>query len=252
MYKKNLCFFLIVCAISLASCNTTSLTSNSDPLELMNRKIFRANDAVDQAVLRPVSLFYRKSTPQLLQNDIENFLQWLDTPNILVNNLLQGNFNQAETTLKYFFLQSFHLGHVDLNITYGINFQNEDFGQTLGSFGVQPGPYLVLPLLGPTNVRDSIGRAIDVFLNPFNYVGTEGSRTIFSATRGSFEALTFRTKYSSQIDELRENSIDYYARVKTIYNQRRNASINNKMTENSPETTESIDAFDDQFLKLLD
>jgi phospholipid-binding lipoprotein MlaA len=246
MYKKTLCFYLIVCAISLVSCNTTNLISNSDPLELLNRKIFRANDTVDQTVLRPVSFFYRESTPQLLQNDIENFLQWLDTPNALVNNLLQGNFNQAETTLKYFFLQSFHLGHVDLN------FQNDDFGQTLGSFCVQPGPYLVLPLLGPTNVRDSIGRAIDVFLNPFNYVGTEGSRTIFSATRGSFEALTFRTKYSSQIDELRENSIDYYARVKTIYNQRRNASINNKMTENSPETTESIDAFDDQFLKLLD
>ena len=100
MYKKTLCLYLIVCAISLASCNTTSLTSNSDPLELMNRKIFRANDAVDQAVLRPVSLFYRKSTPQLLQNDIENFLQWLDTPNALVNNLLQGNFHQAETTLN--------------------------------------------------------------------------------------------------------------------------------------------------------
>ena len=75
---------------------------------------------------------------------------------------------------------------------------------------------------------------------------------MFSGTRGAFEALTFRAKYSKQIDELRENSIDYYTRVKTTYSQRRNASINNGKIENSPETTETIDAFDNQFLKLLD
>ena len=252
MYKKIICVFLLLISISLTSCNTTSLDFNSDPLELINRKVFSANDAVDQALLRPVSLVYRRITPKLLQNDIDNFLQWLDTPNALVNNLLQGNFNQAETTLKYFLMQSFYLGHVDLKATYGLTFQSEDFGQTLGSFGFQSGPYLVLPLLGPTNLRDSVGRAVDVFLNPLNYLGTESSRTVFSGTRGALEALTFRAKYSKQIDELRGNSIDYYTRVKTIYNQRRNASINNGMIENSPEKTETIDAFDDQFLKLLD
>tara|TARA_B100000700_G_scaffold50588_1_gene53737 strand:+ start:199 stop:957 length:759 start_codon:yes stop_codon:yes gene_type:complete len=252
MYKKIICVFLLLISISLTSCNTTSLDFNSDPLELINRKVFSANDAVDQALLRPVSLVYRRITPKLLQNDIDNFLQWLDTPNALVNNLLQGNFNQAETTLKYFLMQSFYLGHVDLKATYGLTFQSEDFGQTLGSFGFQSGPYLVLPLLGPTNLRDSVGRAVDVFLNPLNYLGTESSRTVFSGTRGALEALTFRAKYSKQIDELRGNSIDYYTRVKTIYNQRRNASINNGMIENSPEKTETIDAFDDQFLKFLD
>tara|TARA_Y100001978_G_scaffold63083_1_gene56620 strand:- start:143 stop:901 length:759 start_codon:yes stop_codon:yes gene_type:complete len=252
MYKKLICVFLLLISISLTSCNTTSLEFNSDPLELINRKVFSANDAVDQALLRPVSLVYRRITPKLLQNDIDNFLQWLDTPNALVNNLLQGNFNQAETTLKYFLMQSFYLGHVDLKATYGLTFQSEDFGQTLGSFGFQSGPYLVLPLLGPTNLRDSVGRAVDVFLNPLNYLGTESSRTVFSGTRGALEALTFRAKYSKQIDELRGNSIDYYTRVKTIYNQRRNASINNGMIENSPEKTETIDAFDDQFLKFLD
>ena len=252
MYKKIICVFLLLISISLTSCNTTSLDFNSDPLELINRKVFSANDAVDQALLRPVSLVYRRITPKLLQNDIDNFLQWLDTPNALVNNLLQGNFNQAETTLKYFLMQSFYLGHVDLKATYGLAFQSEDFGQTLGSFGFQSGPYLVLPLLGPTNLRDSVGRAVDVFLNPLNYLGTESSRTVFSGTRGALEALTFRAKYSKQIDELRGNSIDYYTRVKTIYNQRRNASINNGMIENSPEKTETIDAFDDQFLKFLD
>ena len=252
MYKKIICVFLLLISISLTSCNTTSLQFNSDPLELINRKVFSANDAVDQALLRPVSLVYRRITPKLLQNDIDNFLQWLDTPNALVNNLLQGNFNQAETTLKYFLMQSFYLGHVDSKATYGLTFQSEDFGQTLGSFGFQSGPYLVLPLLGPTNLRDSVGRAVDVFLNPLNYLGTESSRTVFSGTRGALEALTFRAKYSKQIDELRGNSIDYYTRVKTIYNQRRNASINNGMIENSPEKTETIDAFDDQFLKFLD
>ena len=252
MYKKIICVFLLLISISLTSCNTTSLDFNSDPLELINRKVFSANDAVDQALLRPVSLVYRRITPKLLQNDIDNFLQWLDTPNALFNNLLQGNFNQAETTLKYFLMQSFYLGHVDLKATYGLTFQSEDFGQTLGSFGFQSGPYLVLPLLGPTNLRDSVGRAVDVFLNPLNYLGTESSRTVFSGTRGALEALTFRAKYSKQIDELRGNSIDYYTRVKTIYNQRRNASINNGMIENSPEKTETIDAFDDQFLKFLD
>ena len=252
MYKKFVRCCILLGSISLTSCNTTSLEFHADPLELINRKVFTANDTVDQALLRPVSLFYRRITPKLLQNDIDNFLQWLETPNALANNLLQGNFNQAETTLKYFLLQSFYLGHVDLKAKYGLNFQSEDFGQTLGSYGFQSGPYLVLPLLGPTNLRDSIGRAVDVFLNPLNYLGTESSRTVFSGTRGAFEALTFRAKYSKQIDELRENSIDYYTRVKTTYSQSRNASINNGKIENSPETTETIDAFDDQFLKLLD
>ena len=72
----------------MGSCNTTSLEFHVDPLELINRKVFSANDTVDQALLRPVSLFYRRITPKLLQNDIDNFLQWLETPNALANNLL--------------------------------------------------------------------------------------------------------------------------------------------------------------------
>ena len=112
------------------------------------------------------SLFYRRITPKLLQNDIDNFLQWLETPNALANNLLQGNFNQAETTLKYFVLQSFYLGHVDLKAKYGLNFQSEDFGQTLGKWGVDQGPYIVLPFLGPTTVRDGLSRGIDSVIYP--------------------------------------------------------------------------------------
>ena len=100
MYKTIARYCLLLSIISLGSCNTTSLDFHDDPLELINRKVFSANDTVDQALLRPVSLFYRRITPKLLQNDIDNFLQWLDTPNALANNLLQGNFNQAETTLK--------------------------------------------------------------------------------------------------------------------------------------------------------
>ena len=114
MYKKFIRCCILLGSISLTSCNTTSLEFHADPLELINRKVFTANDTVDQALLRPVSLFYRRITPKLLQNDIDNFLQWLETPNALANNLLQGNFNQAETTLKYFILQSFYLGHIDL------------------------------------------------------------------------------------------------------------------------------------------
>ena len=81
MYKKIARHCLLLSIISLGSCNTTSLDFHDDPLELINRKVFSANDTVDQALLRPVSLFYRRITPKLLQNDIDNFLQWLDTPN---------------------------------------------------------------------------------------------------------------------------------------------------------------------------
>ena len=79
MYKKIIHYCLLLSSISLISCNTTSLEFHDDPLELLNRKVFSANDTVDQALLRPVSLFYRRITPKLLQNDIDNFLQWLDS-----------------------------------------------------------------------------------------------------------------------------------------------------------------------------
>ena len=214
--------------------------------------MFALNDAVDQAILRPTAIIYKEAVPALIQNDIKNVLRWLDIPNVLANNLLQGDLAQAQSTLKYFVAQSASLGTLDIEQVYEIAFRDEDFGQTLGVYGIKGGPYLVLPLLGPTNVRDAVGRTVDVFLNPLTHLGPWAGRTVFKLTKGSLEALSFRAGYGDQIDELRSNSLDYYAKVKSIYEQRRNTSINNGKVSKDLPAADTMDAFDGQFLKLLE
>jgi len=242
---------LIGSYIFIPACKPATDLSQSDPIEPFNRKVFTFNDALDQTILRPAALAYKETVPKLLRQDIANFLRWLDTPSILANNLMQGDLQQATKTLKGFVLQSVSLGSIDPELDYGLSYRDEDFGQTLGVYGVEGGAYLVLPLLGPTNLRDTVGRTVDVFLNPLTYIGPESGRTIFKLTKGSLEALTFRAGYFNEIDELRADSIDYYARVRTIYGQKRRAAINNgKIPRNLP-PADSIDAFDGQFLKLL-
>src|SRR6185295_2330405 len=144
---------------------------NHDPLEGMNRGIFWFNDEVDQHVLEPVAEGWDKITSDAVKNSVSNFFQNLRFPINAVNNLLQGKPGQSASEVGRFAVNTTvgMFGFFDPASVWGLEPHHEDFGQTLGCWGVPPGPYLVLPLLGPSNPRDTVGLVADSMCSVQHY-----------------------------------------------------------------------------------
>jgi phospholipid-binding lipoprotein MlaA len=197
-----------------------------DPLEPMNRAIFRFNDTVDRAVLEPVARGYRYVTPEPVRGSVRNFLGNLRSPVIFANDLLQGEGERAGVTLSRFMINtSLGLaGLFDVAGPLGYQQHEEDFGQTLGSYGLKPGAYLMLPFLGPSNVRDAGGRVGDYFIDPFNSccIGTTERYARFGTG-----TVSDREQAIEVVDDLRRNTLDMYSTVRSAYSQRRAAQIRN-------------------------
>ncbi|MEY3253406.1 MAG: hypothetical protein RL227_2379, partial [Pseudomonadota bacterium] len=161
----------LLCALALGGCATTGGTpSPGDPWEGFNRKVFAFNEAVDEAVLRPVAETYRDTVPRPVRTGVANLLGNVGDLWSAANHFLQGK-GQAGLEMGMRFLTNtlFGLGGLlDPASEMGLKRQSEDFGQTLGKWGVAPGPYLVLPLLGPSSLRDGIGRIPDMVASPSN------------------------------------------------------------------------------------
>jgi phospholipid-binding lipoprotein MlaA len=205
----------------------------SDPLEPLNRGIFQFNMVLDGLLLEPAARLYRMATPQFVRTGVSNFLANLRTPVVLANDLLQGEFERAELTLGRFMLNTILGvgGVVDVGGKVGMPERHyEDFGQTLAVYGVGSGPFLMLPLLGPSNGRDVVGRVADLALDPFSVmsIGDVGlASTEFSVARRSAETVSFREETLEEFDELKRSSIDLYAAVRTLYGQFRANEIRN-------------------------
>ena len=172
---------LCVLASTLAGC--ASLPEGrqpdpKDPFERYNRAMYSFNDAVDRAVLKPVARAYKFVTPDLVQRGVANFFGNISDLPTAVNDLLQGKPGQAATHVGRFAVNSTFgvLGIFDIASSMGLERQREDFGQTLGRWGIDSGPYVVLPLLGPSSVRDTFGLVGDVGLDPLVYVSDDGWR----------------------------------------------------------------------------
>jgi phospholipid-binding lipoprotein MlaA len=165
---------LLAVALATGGCATTlpagNLPSPQDPWEGFNRKVFAFNDAVDKAVLRPVAETYRDVVPQLVRTGVSNVFGNVGDAWSAVNQFLQGKpKNGLDMTMRVLTNTLFGLGGLlDPATEMGLKRQEEDFGQTLGRWGLPPGPYLVLPLLGPSSVRDSFGRGADMAASPSN------------------------------------------------------------------------------------
>jgi phospholipid-binding lipoprotein MlaA len=197
-----------------------------DPLEPMNRVFFEFNLFLDGLLLEPLARMYRFAAPQFFRDAVNNFLDNLNTPVVLANDILQGEPYRAEQTLGRFMLNTIMGvgGLVDVGGMLGMPERHEeDFGQTLAVYGVGPGPYLVLPLLGPTNPRDTFGFVVDFAFDPLTYVAP---RDIALARFGT-DLLTFREQNIEAIDELKRTSIDLYAATRTLSRQLRESEIRN-------------------------
>ncbi|HEY9568437.1 MAG TPA: VacJ family lipoprotein [Thalassobaculum sp.] len=204
-----------------------------DPLEPANRMVFAVNETLDTFVLQPTAYLYKEAVPDPIRDMVRSFLDWLKSPVILANNLFQGDLQAAEITVSRFVANAPFFGFIDNATGLGLEHRNEDFGQTLATYGAGDGPYIVLPLLGPSNGRDTVGLVVDFFLDPINYVGggdpidRESEVATFQTGRYAVGAVDFRARNFELVNELKATSVDYYARVRTIHKQARDAMISN-------------------------
>jgi phospholipid-binding lipoprotein MlaA len=210
----------------------------NDPLEGMNRAIFHASLVTDHVVIKPVALGYRAVVPRPVRKSIRNFLNNLDSPPIFANELLQGDFDGAGTTVLRFGINStIGVGGLfEVAEGWGLPRHTEDFGQTLGTYGMGEGPYLFLPLAGPAPPRDLAGRVVDIFLDPLTYVHM-GSQNYWRYVRVGTDAIDLRERNIETLDEIERTSVDYYASIRSLYRQTRNNEIRNGQpdTENLPD-----------------
>jgi len=199
----------------------------NDPLEPMNRGIFDFNMTVDKYVLKPVATAYRDYVPQVIRKGVTSFLDNLRSPLILVNDGLQGQGKLAGDTFARIWINTIlgPGGVMDVASDLGIPFHDADFGQTLGVWGVAGGPYLVLPLLGPSNPRDTVGIAATYVADPFNAVMYDNDADYVVYGRTVTSAVNTRSQNIEILDRIESTSLDFYATIRSLYNQRRAAQI---------------------------
>jgi phospholipid-binding lipoprotein MlaA len=225
----------LVLALTLWGAPVPAQDDQNDPLEPVNRVVFNVNWVLDGLLLEPAARIYRMVTPQFVRTGVTNFLANLRTPVVLVNDVLQGEPKRAELTLgRFMFNTIMGLGGlIDVGGMLGMpERHSEDFGQTLAVYGVGAGPYLMLPLLGPSSVRDAGGQVVDLAFDPLTILGAVDIGIFIVPTeigiaRTGAEALSFRERNIENIEELRRSSIDEYAAVRTLYRQLRASEIRN-------------------------
>ncbi len=205
----------------------------NDPLEVPNRMIFAVNETLDFFILEPAAEIYRFVLPEAVRDSIRNALRNLASPVVLANDLLQGEFKRAETTLARFVINTTGgvLGLFDPATDEGYVYHNEDFGQTMGSYGVGEGAYLVLPLFGPSSIRDGLGRVADIFLDPLTYVARSEDLEMEFLLRPAIQGIDTRSRNIETLADLKRDSIDFYARVRSLWRQNRQSEINNGRDE---------------------
>lgn len=228
-------FLVVAGALLLAACadgpnaaapNATSAAQN-DPYESTNRKVFEFDTKLDDAVLLPTAKAYVAVVPEPARDGIHNFLLNLDLPITFANDILQGDPDNAAKTFARFTMNStFGVGGLfDVASGAGLPDRPEDFGITLGKWGVGEGPYIVLPFLGPDPPRDATGQVVDIFLDPTTYISLR-DHFWYGVARNGLEIIDLRSRNIGTLEGLERESIDYYASVRSLYRQRRNNAIN--------------------------
>ena len=221
---------LLASALALAACAhapadpeaRAEFQRNNDPAEPTNRAVFRANQFVDRNALRPVARGYAEYVPGAVRRSLHNFVANLEEPGIAVNDVLQGNVSRAWNTTQRFAVNTTVGGAGLFDVATGWHrpHHEADFGQTLGVWGVAPGPAVQLPLFGPSNVRDTVGKIGGVVLNPLTFVGGSAASTVTAAS-GGVGAVDGRSRLLPTTDDLERSSLDYYATLRSVMAQRR-------------------------------
>ena len=202
----------------------------NDPLEPMNRAVFAFNLKVDQLLMEPAAKGYRDTVPRGGRDAIQRFLHNLKAPVTLVNDLLQANFEQALDTFSSFVANT-TIGVLGFFDAAGLEPHEEDLGQTLAVWGAHNGPYLVLPLFGPSTLRDTVGMVGEGYFEPFNYLLGDPAKTEVFLTRAAAGAVDGRSRVIDQFADLKKTSFDFYTTVRSLYRQSRGTEIRNGAAE---------------------
>jgi phospholipid-binding lipoprotein MlaA len=216
--------FLVAVSVIMAGCASapTKEPYPGDPFERVNRVTYRFNNALDRAVLRPTAKAYRAVAPQFVETGVSNFFDNLSSPTVLLNDLLQGKFRAAlHDTGRFLLNTTVGLGGLfDPASAAGLEKNDEDFGQTLGKWGLNSGPYLILPFLGPSTVRDGFGNLVDQFSDPTIYIEEDKVRWPLKAV-GIIDA---RARLLS-VDGTLQEAYDPYAFLRAAFLQRREYQV---------------------------
>lgn len=214
-------------AAELKAAETATETAGMrDPYEGFNRAMFGVNNAVDDVLIVPLARGYRLFTNDDMRRGLRNMLNNANTPVVLVNDILQGKPERAGETTARFLLNSIFgvAGLVDVAEKLGIPPHTEDFGQTLAVWGVGSGPYLYLPLFGPSSVRDGFGRLVDIATDPLFWIRTDPAKYARYARFGA-TVVSFREPFIEPVADIKARSLDPYASFRSFYAQSRAREI---------------------------
>ncbi len=225
---------LSACATKPPASNPMALAAYeeaNDPLEPMNRTMFKVDAGIDHVLVRPVVKGYRAVVPDAGRQHIDTFINNLRSPITFVNDVLQGQIRRASITLGRMVVNTGmgFFGFWDVGEKLGLESHSEDFGQTLAVWGVPDGPYVYVPLLGPSTFRDGFGLAVDSFLiDPWEWYsrGTGSLDWVQWAYLGT-TLVDKKDAYQDALDELKKSSLDYYSALRSSYRQIRAKEIRN-------------------------
>ena len=250
MRAVNLRHLLVITAVllgSLGGCATPPPAADADavadfkeandPLEPTNRAIYAFDDALDTVILRPAAKAYRFIVPAPARTGIHNALTNLGTPVQLGNDILDGRPRHAgDTTMRFLINTTVGvLGFFDVAKGWGYPDHDADFGMTMAIWGVPEGPFLFLPVLGPSDPRDAAGFGIDIALDPFTWIGTGPNHpgwTAFSWSRYGLNAIDARERVLDATDSIKKTALDPYATFRSLYRQHRHAQIETLRNDN--------------------
>jgi len=231
-------------AIGLAACATPPPDSDpeavaefkelNDPLEPANRVGYEINNALDTAIMEPTARAYRYVVPGVVRTGIDNVLDNLGTPVKLGNDMLAGKPRRAGDTTMRFLINTTAgmLGFFDVASGLGFKKHDTDFGLTLGSWGVSEGPYLFLPVLGPSSPRELTGFVTDRVADPFTWVGQGTAVQALGWSRTGIGAVNAREKVLDPVEQTKKTALDPYATFRSLYRQYRAASLQKLEADN--------------------
>jgi phospholipid-binding lipoprotein MlaA len=207
---------------------------NNDPLEPTNRVFYAINNGIDTVLFRPAAIVYRHVVPGVVRARIHGVLANMSSPVLFVNDVLEAKPRRAGTTMMRFLINSTAGigGMFDVATDLGYPEHDADFGITLALWGVGEGPFLFLPVLGPSSPRDFAGFGVDLALDPLTWASFPGSKTLGHARYG-LNAVDTRERFLDQTDSIHKTALDPYATFRSLYRQNRQSTIDTVRQDNA-------------------
>ena len=217
------CLLALAAALPASAGEESQPPSFNDPFEPLNRLVFAINEALDTIILRPAAVVYGTILPDPVRRGVRNVVRHLTLPFTFVNDVAQGEWRRSGDTAQRFFINTMvgFAGLYDVAEKEGLPHRSTDFGSTLASWGVSDGPYLVLPIAGPSNVRDAAGLFVQGVADPVDIAFRRADMDHMPLIRSGVATIDFRHTNLEALDDFKANALDYYAFVRALYRQRR-------------------------------